>query len=32
MGIEDNLMRLSVGLEDVSDLQADIIQALNDLN
>lgn len=32
MGIEDNLMRLSVGLEDISDLQADIIQALNDLN
>lgn len=28
MGIEDNLMRLSVGLEDVSDLQNDILQAL----
>lgn len=28
MGIEDNLMRLSVGLEDVSDLQDDITQAL----
>lgn len=28
MGIENNLMRLSVGLEDVSDLQTDIIQAL----
>ncbi|MFV0417198.1 MAG: PLP-dependent transferase [Dysgonomonas sp.] len=29
MGIEDNLMRLSVGLEDVEDLKNDIIQALN---
>lgn len=28
MGIEDNLLRLSVGLEDVEDLKADIIQAL----
>jgi len=28
MGIEDNLMRLSVGLEDVNDLVADILQAL----
>ncbi|MBK5721166.1 O-acetylhomoserine aminocarboxypropyltransferase/cysteine synthase [Dysgonomonas sp. Marseille-P4677] len=28
MGIEPNLMRLSVGLEDVSDLQGDIEQAL----
>lgn len=32
MGIEDNLMRLSVGLEDVADLEADIIQALKSLN
>ncbi|WP_029903430.1 PLP-dependent transferase [Prevotella sp. 10(H)] len=32
IGIEDNLMRLSVGLEDVADLQADIIQALEDKN
>lgn len=31
MGIEDNLMRLSVGLEDVVDLQNDIIQALTSL-
>ncbi|MFV0329936.1 MAG: PLP-dependent transferase [Dysgonomonas sp.] len=29
MGIEDNLMRLSVGLEDIDDLQSDILQALN---
>lgn len=29
MGIEDNLMRLSVGLEDVEDLKRDIIQALS---
>lgn len=29
MGIEDNLMRLSVGLEDISDLQKDICQALD---
>lgn len=29
MGIEDNLMRLSVGLEDVEDLKSDIIQALS---
>lgn len=28
MGIEDNLMRLSVGLEDVADLKNDISQAL----
>ncbi len=28
MGIESNLMRLSVGLEDISDLQNDILQAL----
>lgn len=28
MGIEDNLLRLSVGLEDVEDLKADILQAL----
>ncbi|NDV95695.1 O-acetylhomoserine aminocarboxypropyltransferase/cysteine synthase [Dysgonomonas sp. 521] len=28
MGIEDNLMRLSVGLEDFSDLRDDILQAL----
>ena len=28
MGIEDNLMRLSVGLEDVADLKEDILQAL----
>ncbi len=28
MGIESNLMRLSVGLEDISDLQEDIINAL----
>ena len=28
MGIEDNLMRLSVGLEDVEDLKEDILQAL----
>lgn len=31
MGIEDNLMRLSVGLEDVVDLQNDIVQALTSL-
>lgn len=30
MGIEDTLLRLSVGLEDVSDLKKDILQALND--
>ncbi len=29
MGIEDNLMRLSVGLEDIDDLKNDILQALN---
>ncbi|QIK60865.1 O-acetylhomoserine aminocarboxypropyltransferase/cysteine synthase [Dysgonomonas sp. HDW5A] len=28
MGIEDNLLRLSVGLEDIEDLKKDIIQAL----
>lgn len=28
MGIEDNLMRLSVGLEDVDDLKKDILRAL----
>ncbi len=28
MGIEDNLLRLSVGLEDVTDLKEDILQAL----
>ncbi len=32
MGIEDNLLRLSVGLEDIDDLKADILQALNSLN
>lgn len=32
MGIEDNLMRLSVGLEEVEDLQGDILQALESLN
>lgn len=32
MGIEDNLLRLSVGLEDVEDLKADISQALNSLH
>lgn len=32
MGIEDNLIRLSVGLEDVIDLQNDILQALNSLS
>ena len=29
MGIEDNLLRLSVGLEDVEDLKNDILQALS---
>lgn len=29
MNIEDNLLRLSVGLEDVEDLKRDILQALN---
>ena len=29
LGITDNLIRLSVGLEDVEDLIADIEQALN---
>ncbi len=29
MGIKDNLMRLSVGLEDIDDLQSDILQALS---
>lgn len=28
MGIEDNLLRLSVGLEDIEDLKKDILQAL----
>lgn len=28
MGIEDNLLRLSVGLEDIDDLKNDILQAL----
>ena len=28
MGIEDNLIRLSIGLEDISDLEKDISQAL----
>lgn len=28
MGIEDNLLRLSVGIEDVEDLKKDILQAL----
>ena len=32
MGIQDNLMRLSVGLEDIADLQADILQALDKQN
>lgn len=32
MGIEDNLIRLSVGLEDIDDLQSDILQALNKQN
>ncbi|WP_165023713.1 PLP-dependent transferase [Dysgonomonas sp. ZJ279] len=32
MGIEDNLLRLSVGLEDVNDLKGDIIQALKSLH
>lgn len=32
MGIEDNLMRLSVGLEDFEDLQKDILQALDKQN
>ena len=31
MGIEDNLLRLSVGLENVEDLKEDILQALNTL-
>ncbi|MDH6354256.1 O-acetylhomoserine (thiol)-lyase [Dysgonomonas sp. PH5-45] len=31
MGIEDNLLRLSVGLEDVADLKNDIISALDTL-
>ena len=29
LGIDDNLVRLSVGIEDVSDLKADLDQALN---
>lgn len=32
MGIEDNLMRLSVGLEDIADLKKDLIQALRNQN
>lgn len=32
MGIESNLMRLSVGLEDPDDLKADILQALGKQN
>jgi cystathionine beta-lyase/cystathionine gamma-synthase len=28
MGIADGLIRLSVGIEDVADLQADLAQAL----
>ncbi|MDU1889753.1 MAG: PLP-dependent transferase [Dysgonomonas sp.] len=32
MGIESNLMRLSVGLEDVEDLIIDIKQAINSIN
>lgn len=31
MGIEDNLMRLSVGLEDIEDLKKDILQAFEAL-
>ena len=31
MGIENNLLRLSVGLENVEDLKADIIQALKQI-
>lgn len=31
MGITDGLIRLSVGIEDVGDLQADLAQALNSL-
>ncbi|NDW10151.1 aminotransferase class I/II-fold pyridoxal phosphate-dependent enzyme [Dysgonomonas sp. 520] len=31
MGIEDNLLRLSVGLEDISDLKTDIVRALEQL-
>jgi O-succinylhomoserine sulfhydrylase len=29
LGISDGLVRISVGLEDVNDLQADLLQALN---
>jgi len=32
LGISDSLIRLSVGLEDVDDLIADLTQALNTLN
>jgi cystathionine gamma-lyase len=28
MGISDNLLRLSLGIEDVADVQADLDQAL----
>ena len=31
LGITDNLIRLSVGIEDVADLKADLVQALNAL-
>lgn len=31
MGIQDNLLRLSVGIEDVEDLKADILNALSEL-
>ena len=30
MGIEDNLLRLSVGLENIEDLKKDILQALGE--
>ena len=29
LGIKDNLLRLSIGIEDVDDLIADLEQALN---
>jgi cystathionine gamma-synthase len=31
LGIQDNLLRLSVGIEDAGDLMADIEQALHSL-
>jgi cystathionine beta-lyase len=31
-GVQDSLVRLSVGLEQVADLKADIVQALDKLN